>query len=119
MTDPTPTPTAQVRPEAGSKLEQLHAEWADAKAAADAAAARLKQITDSIKSELTEAAPGAPRVQLVSPHGPALGLTYSESWRIDTPRLKREQPELYVAYAKKSGSWRLAALRNSTEDGDE
>lgn len=110
-------PTVQVRPEGGSRLEHLHAEYAEAKAAADTAASRLKSLTDAIKVELTEAAPGAGRIQLVSEYGPALGLTYTESWRIDTPRFKAEQPELYVAYAKKSGSWRLTALKG-TEDGD-
>lgn len=113
MTTAPATETVQVRPETGSRLEQLHAEYESAKAAADEAAARLKSITDAIKAELTEAAPGAGRLQLLSPHGPALGLTYTESWRIDTPRLKRENPELYVAYAVKSGSWRLAQLRKS------
>lgn len=102
---------------AGSKLEQLHAAYPEAKAAADAANERLKTITDGIKVEaLTAATPdsgGVPRrIELRSSVGPTLRMTYSETWRFDSTRLKAENPELYVSYAKKSGSWRLAAVKD-------
>lgn len=112
MTDqPAPTQdlTAyQVVTEPDTRLEQLHASYAMAKAEADKAAEALKAITDAIKLEMTQQAPeGSSKITLLGEHGPALQLTYSESWRIDTARLKRETPETYVRYAKKGGSWSL------------
>lgn len=105
-----------VTPAPESRLEQLHAAYAEAKAQADEAAKRLKGITDAIKAELTAQHPGAPRLTLQSNAGPALGLTYSESWRVDAKRLKAENPLVYVTYAVKSGSWRLAPVRGGGED---
>lgn len=93
-----------------ARLAQLHAAYADAKAANDAAAEQLKAITDAIKLELTQAAPeGYTRIGLDGPDGPPLRLTYAESWRVDSRKLKAEDPETYVRYAKKSGSWTLKA----------
>ena len=47
--------------------------------------------------------------------GPALTLTYSESWRIDAKRLKAEDPETYVRYAKKGGSWSMRPAKAGDE----
>jgi hypothetical protein len=48
---------------------------------------------------------------LAGPPGmPALSLTYVESWRLDSKRLKEEDPRKYVQYAKKSAHWELRAL---------
>jgi hypothetical protein len=107
-------PPVQVTPRKNSKLEQLHAIYLDAKAKADQATADLKTVTDSIKAELVKAAPDQPRVELVSPHGPRLTLTYVESWRVDATRLKKEAPETYVMFAKKGGSWQLKAARGDS-----
>jgi hypothetical protein len=110
MTDSTPAPDRLARVETphGSRLEQLHEAYAGAKAAAEEATTRLKAITDALKVELTQAAPeGASRIELVGEAGPRLRLTYSESWRLDSRQLKAEDPETYVRYAKKSGSWTL------------
>lgn len=94
--------------EPGTRLQELHAAYADAKAEADYANDRLKTITDGIKAELAAASPEARRLELRSPGGRALRMTYTESWRVDTKRLKAENPAVYVEYATKSGSWRLA-----------
>lgn len=111
---PAPDPALiQIPADRSERLAQLHAQYADAKAEADAAAKRLKDITDALKAEMTQAAPGAPRLELVGGHGPALRLTYVESWRIDSTKLKAENPETYVRYAKKSGSWTLKAVAGS------
>lgn len=99
-----------VQPDGDTRLAQLHAQYADAKAAADAASATLKAITDAIKLELTQAAPEETKVALVSDNGPRMTLTYSETWRFDSTRFKREDPETYVRFAKKSGSWTLKAV---------
>lgn len=37
----------------------------------------------------------------------AVYVTPTETWRVDATRLKKEQPHLYAAYAKKSVSRRL------------
>lgn len=92
------------------RLEQLHAAYAELKARADAAAAELKTVTDALKLELTAAAgPEARKIALVGPDGPPLRLTYSETWRFDSKRLKAENPHTYVEYAVKGGSWTLKA----------
>jgi hypothetical protein len=84
-TTPDPQPAAQIQAPPESRLAQLQASYPD---------------------------PGASRVDLAGgAHGPALQLTYSESWRVDATRLKAEQPVLYVQYAKKSGSWSLAEAK--------
>jgi hypothetical protein len=101
-----------VTPEPDSRLEQLAAQYDLAKAEADKASATLKAITDAIKLELTGAAPeGARSIDLASDHLTVpLRLNYVESWRVDAKKLKVEQPETYVRYATRSGSWRLAAV---------
>lgn len=107
----TEPPVEHVVAGPGTRLEQLQASYADAKAAADEAAERLKGITDGIKAELAAAMPeGAQKVELVGGVGPAMRLTYAESWRVDARKLKAEDPETYVRYAKKTGSWTLRAI---------
>lgn len=99
---------AVVQAEPESRLEALAAQYDEAKSAAEAAAARLKDITDAIKLELTNAAPGAPKVDLVSSALSApLRLSAVTSWRLDTKRMKAEAPDTYVRFAVQSTSWRL------------
>lgn len=105
----------QVHATTNPRLEQLHAAYTDAKANADQATKTLKAITDAIKVELTQAAPERRRIELVGLDGPALQLTYTESWRVDAKMLKAEEPETYVRYAKKSGSWTLALAKGGDE----
>lgn len=106
-----------VGPESQSvRLRQLHVEYARARADADAAAERLRSVTDAIKQELQSAAPDEKRIVL-PPNGiaPALSLSLVETWRLDTARLRREQLETYVRYAKRSESWVLRALPGGGE----
>lgn len=121
MTQPTDvTPAVQIAPPADSRLQQLHALYGPAKAKADAAAAELKAVTDGIKAELAAAAPeGSTKVDLLSPVGPPLRLDYRESWRIDSRKLKREAPELYVRYARQSHGWYLVPLAPDAPEGGE
>lgn len=100
-----------VRAEPESRLEALAAAYAQAKPAADAADAHLKSITDAIKLELSNAAPGALKVDLSSPDLPTpLRLQAKTGWRLDTKRLKAEAPETYVQYAVQTTAWELRAL---------
>lgn len=97
--------------EPDTRLSQLHAAYEDAKAHADDAAKRLKAITDAIKVELNTAAPDETRVELRGEAGPALRLAYSERWTLDSRKMKAEDPETYVRYARKSGAWSLTKVR--------
>ncbi len=99
--------TTYVLPPDESRLAQLHAEYADAKAAADETASRLKAITDGIKAELTNAAPDEQRVELRGEAGPTLRLTCTRRATFDSKRFKSEHPLTYVEYAKFSDSWSL------------
>lgn len=102
-----------VVPEPGSRLEALAEAYAIAKPAVDAAKASLEEITDALKLELTNAAPGATRVDLNAPVLDApLRLAARTAWRLDTTRLKAELPETYVRYAKQSTYWELRAIAN-------
>lgn len=103
-------PPVSVTPEPGGRLEQLLAQYDDLKAKADEAAARLKTITDGIKAEGAAWGDpvGATAVEFVSPYLAApLRLSYVESWRLDAKRMKAEDPETYVRFAVKGGSWQL------------
>lgn len=93
---------------AGSRLEQLAEEYAAAKPALDEAKARLELITDAIKIELITAAPGVNKVDFNAPALTApLRLLAKTAWRLDSSRLKAENPEMYVRYAKQSAYWEL------------
>lgn len=97
---------AEVAP--GSRLDDLLAIYAQLKPAADETAARLKTVTDAIKSELMAAAPEARRIDVAHAALPQpLRLSYVESWTLDTKRLKADDPATYVQYARKGGSWQL------------
>jgi hypothetical protein len=94
-----------------SRLAQLAAAYAEAKAQANEAADRLDGITDALKAEMTTAAPDSGTIELDGPV--PLRLSARESWRLDTAKLKAADPETYVRYAKKSVSWVLTAAKLS------
>src|SRR5262245_7564899 len=97
-------PATTIKVEPGSRLEDLLAAYAQLKPQADELASRLKTVTDAIKAELTVAAPGARAINVAHPAlAVPLRLSYVESWRLDTERLKTEDPGLYVRYAVKGG----------------
>lgn len=108
MTQQTQRPTPTIQAAAGSRLEALAAAYAQAKPAADAAAARLDDIKNAIKVELTNAAPGETWVDLASAVlDKPLALRAKTSWRLDTKRFKAEEPATYVRYAYQSTAWEL------------
>jgi hypothetical protein len=39
-----------------------------------------------------------------------LQVAYAERWTVDAKKLKAEQPETYVRYAKQGGAWSLRAV---------
>lgn len=99
------------------KLAQLHALYAERKAAADEATKQLKAVTDAIKIELTTAAPGQTRIELVGKNGPPLSLVHSRPWTFDSKRFKADDPARWVAYAKQGDKWTLKVL--GSDDGSE
>jgi hypothetical protein len=111
MTQPLQDPPSApvVRPEEGTRLDALAAQYAVLKPKLDELTELLKTVTDAIKAEMALATGSAPRATLASPHLPGylLQSAYRESWRLDTKRLKAQHPLIYATLAKKSGSWRL------------
>ncbi|PSK96676.1 hypothetical protein CLV30_12558 [Haloactinopolyspora alba] len=108
-----PVPTAvSVQPEPDGRLAQLLGEYDAAKAWADEANARFEAVKDGIKAELAAAAPGVDQVDVASPSlQQPLRLVHVERWSLDSKRMKAEDPESYVRYARKSGTWQLRAVK--------
>lgn len=114
MTDAIQGP-ARVETQDGTRLRDLHYEYDRAKAELARAEERFKTIADGIKAELS--AIGATKVVLTGTDGAKpLRLAWVEQWRVDSTKLKSEQPVIYAAYAKKSGHWKLEALKGSEEE---
>ncbi|SOD72760.1 hypothetical protein SAMN05892883_2104 [Jatrophihabitans sp. GAS493] len=109
---PAPAPAVpSVTPDINSRLDQLLLSYDEAKRDADEAKKRVEEITNGIKFELAQARPGEAEIVVTSPHlARPLKMQAIESWRIDSTRLKAENPALYVTYAKKSTSWKLAPV---------
>lgn len=104
-------PVPFLNPVEGSRLEQLAAQYGEAKKLADASAKALKVITDGIKLELTNAAPGLEAIDLVSPLlARPLRMSSVTSWRVDTEKLKTQYTEVYARCAKESTAWKLAEV---------
>lgn len=112
---PTCNPVPVVGYEPGDRMSALHLEYYRRKAAKEAAEADLKAVVDAIKLALTEAAPDQPKVRLEGPSGRPLTLSYVTSWRVSTPKLKANYPEVYAICASESGSWRLEAAKGGAD----
>jgi hypothetical protein len=98
-----------VRPAPDTRLDQLAAEYASIKPLADEYTARLKTITDGIKTELVALHPDREEILLVGSTVPLpLRLEAVSSWRLDSKTLKKEKPEVWVRFARQSTSWRLS-----------
>src|SRR5262245_5490733 len=108
MTAKKPAP-ARVEPKLDSRLEQLRGLYAEAQEAMAAAKERVDELNVSIKAEMMSEYPEARVIDLHTPRLglPPLRLHWKEQWRLDAKRMKSEDPELYVRWAKKSGYWEL------------
>lgn len=115
----TTQPATHVAAKSRDRIAQLHREYHEAKAEADAANQRLRAVTDALKAELVGTDPQTRLITLTSPGVLPLRLTWVESWRMDTKRLKAEKPDVYVTYAQQSGSWRLTSDKPATTDGSD
>lgn len=109
----TRPPAVQVTPAKDSALEQWHARYPELKAAKDAADVAFKECTDAIKAELTAAAPEQGRVDLASPYGPPMYLTWVPRTTLDSKRIKAERPDVFEAFSVTSGAWQLKSAGQS------
>lgn len=105
-------PRLAVTPAAGSVLERLLDQEAAAEAVAKEAADRLKGLRDQVKAALTQAHPGTELFDIAgSPHRPAKTLRWVNTVRLNTDRMKAEEPETYVRFAEFGGRWELRPAR--------
>lgn len=108
----TPAIPAQVEAQPESRLEQLASLYTQIKPLADQYAAQLKEITDAIKYELAQAAPGSEQVVLNSQYlDKPLRMSHRVEWRLNSKQLKQEDPVTWVKYARQVESWRLEQAR--------
>lgn len=104
-------PATVITAQPGSRLEQLIASYGPLRAAAEEAAAHFEACKEAIKTEATAAGTSADYVVTGSPGLPALRVAYRRGWRLDTKRLKEEEPETYVRYAVETGRWELREVK--------
>ena len=100
---------------ASPDLADLMSQYRAAKAALDAATDHADALKAQLKTALWAMSADLPTLlakgQGIAAEDPASGFTVklrpTTSWRLDTTRIKAEQPVLYAAYAKQSTSWAL------------
>lgn len=94
-----------------SELYDLRGRYAELKAAKDKATEEFDAVKGKLQTALAEASGGALRAELRVPGFKPMTLIYTEPWRVDSKRLKAEQPAIYVQYAKQGSQWTLAESR--------
>lgn len=92
-------------------LSELRARYDDLKKVRDAAVEEFDTAKSALQHALGEASGGAYRSTLLVPGYRPMTLIYTEPWRVDSKRLKAEQPAIYVQYAKQGSQWTLAESR--------
>ncbi len=117
MSTPAPSPEpVRIASETDLHLEQLCAlrtELSEQLAAIapqyDHLTAQLKLVNDSLKVKLASMVPGAPSVQLTSPHliRPLTLHARTRYGLADGKRFEAEQPGLFSLYGKKSAYYEL------------
>ena len=103
-----------VRADPESRLDQLVAEYALIKPKADEYAAKLKTLTDGIKTELTTRHPGREEIILVGT-GLAEPLVCKAvvQWRLKSDTLKKLDPVMWARCANKITMWKLSRMKTS------
>jgi hypothetical protein len=109
-----PPPPYRLVPEQGTRLADLRGQLEAARAAADEAAARAKQIADAMKSEAVAMAP--PRTETIiiagAPGVPDWNCHWVPSRGLDVKRIKAERRDIYDYYQKPpSGTWKIEKAR--------
>lgn len=104
--------TLAVNSPQGLKLETMLAMLENAKADADEAAGRFRDLKSDIKAEVTGLVPGRERIILKSRFLSAPWIVRSqESWVIDSKMLKAVDPFTWAKFAKKTQAWYLEAIK--------
>lgn len=113
MTSPNDVATAipgapLVTAEPDSELEQLVTEYDRLDVEVKAKTEQLNTLKTRIKAELSERKPGETEV-LLTARGLAspLRMYWQEKWTLDSKALKAKAPEIWVRWAKQSGTWYL------------
>jgi hypothetical protein len=108
-----PLPPWRIVAPPGSRLEQLLDQLGDARARADEAEAFAKSVADSIKAEVIPQAPRGTTSIIVAgtAYRPEFIVRWTETWRLDSKRLKAENLVTWVKYAVKGGTWKLEKAR--------
>lgn len=103
-----PPPPSVIRPDKDSRLEQLCAQYDDAKIKAEESKERLEAIKNEIKSELALRAPGQHKIDLECQYlRKPLRMVATFVNRFDSKQFKTDHPEMYPQYVKQSAHWRL------------
>jgi hypothetical protein len=97
-----------IRPEPGSRLEQLADRYERLTARATESAEELDEVVNGLKAELAAAAPGKTNILLDSPLlSIPLRMLGVVSRRMNTKALRKDYPQVYADYSSESTSWRL------------
>lgn len=106
-----------ITPDTASRADQLGYLYSEAKQRYEAAKAEFEEIKAGLKAEMFNAITDASfhdatdetAVHTAAFIHPAvhLQLTAKKSWRLDTPRIKTERPDIYAYYGKQTVAWEL------------
>lgn len=111
MTDEKPAPV-RVAAEPDSRLAQLIAERATLAPAVKAAKARLEELNDAIKVELTQARPASVDTVVTAGAATPLRMYAKTSRRLNQKRLKETVgPDVYDTLCDDSVSWTLVEVQ--------
>lgn len=102
----------EVKAEEGTALYAMLSILDNVEAEAKESAARLKALKDGIKAELTiipanDAGDPYEKYRVVAKGVAPRLLRWKIARRVDVPRLKQEQREIYDDYSVESGAWYL------------
>lgn len=107
-----PIPVTVVQAQKDSRLEQLLAQYDEAKVAEKAAKDRFKTLADGIKAELYQLTDGKEKVDVHSAYlNQPLALRAQYQTRLDTKKLQDDMPEVYEKFTKQTAFWKLEARR--------
>lgn len=95
-----------LRTQADPRLAMLYDAYQEAKEAERAAKDRATAASNELKIALTQAAPGADRVDLIG-SGLPVQLVYVESTRVDVKAFRESYPDLAEQLSTTSGAWQL------------
>lgn len=96
----------------GTELDALMAEYYHTKAELKSAEEAHQAVKDRLKALAMDSRNSVEdtRIDVHSMHG-NLAVTYTESWRLNTKKMKEEDPLSYARFIEKRGGWKLMESR--------